>query len=132
MFLSSFLSARLLFCHFSPSASVHSGYGGEVFEESSVLVWHGEGCWWWGGAMRGGAKGECQGPGTTPGSATSPSLSQLGTLAGFNPSKPAVHCAPAGFEVFIFTDRKTNSDAYFISDTFFKARTNKVLFKTPF
>lgn len=40
--LSSFLSVRLLFCHFALSASMRSGYEGEVLEESCVLVWRGE------------------------------------------------------------------------------------------
>lgn len=46
------------------------------------------------------------GPGTVPGSAPSPSLSQLGALTGFNPSKPAVCHTPADLEVFLFSLRQ--------------------------
>lgn len=37
-------------CHFSLPGSVHSCYRGEVLEKSRVLVWHGQSCWWRGGA----------------------------------------------------------------------------------
>lgn len=61
------------------SAGVRALWLRVCLEESQVLVWHGEGCLAWG---RGQSWLSAPGPGTTPGSAHSSSLSQTGTLVG--------------------------------------------------
>lgn len=70
----------------------------------------------WGESGRGKNVCECQALGTVPDSATSPSLSQLGTLAGFNPSKPAVVVRRQVLNFSFFTDKKNFKKS---SHTFF-------------